>query len=122
MFSLCRLLTDRRSLAVAGGVAFLVTPLCGWLFSCGCDWPWHGLAAHCSYFDPTAPHNCPWCEHGLLSTAAILLATAAGIAVAHRTISSAKRRSSSAVAAVAGLAVALATLLLAGTLTLTVTG
>jgi len=122
MFSLRRLLTDRRSLAVAGGIAFLVTPLCGWLFSCGCDWPWHGLASHCNYFDPAATQPCPWCEHALLSTLAILLATAAGIAVAHRTVPSPERRGSSAVAAVAGLTVALATLLLAGTLTLTVTG
>lgn len=48
---------------------FIITPLCGYLFSCGCSWPWNGLAAKCNYFDPLATEKCPWC---LSKPAAIL--------------------------------------------------
>ncbi len=39
----------------------VVTPLCGFLFNCGCTWPWEGLADDCNYFDQDAEENCPWC-------------------------------------------------------------
>lgn len=31
-----------------------VTPLCGFMFDCGCDWPWSGLYHHCNFFDALA--------------------------------------------------------------------
>ena len=39
----------------------VITPLCGFLFHCGCTWPWDGLAEHCNYFDEHAVAQCPWC-------------------------------------------------------------
>lgn len=118
MLSVRRILADARSQTVVFGVAMLVTPLCGWVFGCGCDWPWHGLAARCDYFDPAAAYHCPWCEHAPLSAVAILLATATGVAVAHRAIPGSKPRGTVAIAALSGLAVALAGLLFIGVLTL----
>lgn len=49
----------------------LVTPLCGLLFQCGCDWPWLGLDAGCNFYKPGAEHQCPWCASmitGVLAT------------------------------------------------------
>ena len=49
----------------------IVTPLCGLLFQCGCDWPWSGLDARCNFYRVDAEHQCPWCASlvtGLLST------------------------------------------------------
>lgn len=39
----------------------VITPLCGYLFSCGCTWPGAGLEANCNYYDMAAKHHCPWC-------------------------------------------------------------
>lgn len=39
----------------------VITPMCGFLFNCGCTWPWEGLADDCNYFDQTAAQSCPWC-------------------------------------------------------------
>lgn len=39
----------------------VVTPLCGVLFNCGCEWPWAGLEKFCNIHDPRALHQCPWC-------------------------------------------------------------
>lgn len=52
---------------VAGGVTLAVTlliltPLCGLLFQCGCDWPWLGLHTGCNYFREDVRFRCPWCE------------------------------------------------------------
>ena len=42
-----------------------VTPLCGLIFQCGCDWPWSRLDARCNFYKPEADHQCPWCAfHG----------------------------------------------------------
>ncbi len=46
-------------------------PFCGWAFSCGCDWPWRGLIAHCNYFLAGAPEKCPWCLHTLAGVIAV---------------------------------------------------
>ena len=49
----------------------VVTPLCGLLFQCGCDWPWSGLDARCNFYKPGAHHKCPWCASlitGIFST------------------------------------------------------
>ena len=56
-----------KSLALIGMlVAAMVTPLCGYWFSCGCAWPWDGFFMTCNVFFPTAPGpHCPWCTHPL---------------------------------------------------------
>ena len=46
-----------------------VTPLCGFMFNCGCHWPW---ADHCNFFDALSKLKCPWCNNvaaGALSMA-----------------------------------------------------
>ncbi len=59
--------------------AIMITPLCGFLFQCGCDWPWAGLDSHCNFYQPEAHYHCPWCASlavGLLSAG---VATFAGV-------------------------------------------
>lgn len=49
----------------------MITPLCGLLFQCGCDWPWLGLDAHCNFYKSYKEYHCPWCASmisGVLST------------------------------------------------------
>ena len=49
----------------------LITPVCGFLFQCGCDWPWLGLDSNCNYYRPYEVHKCPWCASmvtGIFST------------------------------------------------------
>ena len=41
--------------------ALFVTPYCGYLFECGCTWPWAGLDADCNIHQAHAEHRCPWC-------------------------------------------------------------
>ena len=41
-------------------LAIFFTPLCGWLFRCGCTFLWSGASVHCSVHDP-ARADCPWC-------------------------------------------------------------
>lgn len=56
----------------------IVTPLCGFLFQCGCDWPWSGLDAGCNYHKPNAVQQCPWCASmitGLFSTGLAIIAS-----------------------------------------------
>lgn len=60
----------------------IITPLCGFLFQCGCDWPWSGLDSRCNFYSDAAHYKCPWCASlvaGVLSTA---LAISAGVSVA----------------------------------------
>jgi len=55
----------------------ILTPYCGFLFDCGCTWPWSGLESHCNIHDPLAEHQCPWCASlvaGIISSAAAVLA------------------------------------------------
>ena len=47
--------------AVTAVVAFgfiAITPLCGLMFDCGCDWPWFGLHHHCNIFEEQAKLKC----------------------------------------------------------------
>jgi len=49
----------------------IVTPLCGFLFQCGCDWPWAGLDSRCNFYKSHSEYKCPWCASivtGVLST------------------------------------------------------
>lgn len=52
----------------------IVTPLCGLLFQCHCDWPWLDFYFDCNYFDPEASHKCPWCVSDLAGLGSIGLA------------------------------------------------
>ncbi len=69
----------------------IITPLCGLLFQCGCDWPWSGLDSHCNFYKPDAQYRCPWCASmitGILSTglaiiAGILAATTPGLSLSY---------------------------------------
>jgi hypothetical protein len=68
----------------------IVTPLCGFIFQCGCDWPWLGLDVGCNFYKPGAVHRCPWCAStatGLFSTglaiiSSVLTAMAPSLALA----------------------------------------
>lgn len=54
----------------------IVTPLCGFLFQCGCDWPWLGLDSKCNYYQHNIKHQCPWCVSiviGVLSTGTAII-------------------------------------------------
>jgi hypothetical protein len=53
-------------MAVAAAMsAIFITPLCGMLFRCGCDWIWAGAAARCNIYHSEPPF-CPWCSHGTI--------------------------------------------------------
>ncbi|HIG79693.1 MAG TPA: hypothetical protein EYQ47_06850 [Cycloclasticus sp.] len=56
----------------------LITPLCGYLFDCGCTWPWAGLDSHCNSHKPSAVHWCPWCVSTIGGTASVGLAVLIG--------------------------------------------
>ena len=73
---------SRRNAKTISGTATLittliiVTPLCGLLFQCGCDWPWSGLDTRCNFYKPAAEHPCPWCASmvtGILSTGSAII-------------------------------------------------
>jgi len=107
---------------VAAGIALLVTPVCGWLFRCGCDWPWRGLATHCNYFDATATVRCPWCEHPLASALAIVTSTAVGMTATQRAVRRCPTDGNLLRALLLGLAVSVAGLLFTGAVTLCLAG
>jgi hypothetical protein len=68
--------SKRKARAISGAATLIttliiVTPLCGLIFQCGCDWPWSGLDARCNFYKPEAEHQCPWCASmvtGIFST------------------------------------------------------
>jgi len=60
----------------------IVTPLCGLLFQCGCDWPWSGLDAGCNFYKPGADHQCPWCASMLTGIFSTGLAIISGVLTA----------------------------------------
>lgn len=39
----------------------IITPLCGWMFYCGCTWPWAGLDSYCNIHSSGQRDQCPWC-------------------------------------------------------------
>ncbi|MGR9046251.1 MAG: hypothetical protein ACU83N_13210 [Gammaproteobacteria bacterium] len=72
---------NQRQATSAGGTLMMalvfITPLCGFLFHCGCTWPWAGLDSACNIHDSAASQRCPWCAsllEGLLSTSVAVLA------------------------------------------------
>jgi len=59
------------------GSLLIVTPLCGFLFQCGCDWPGLGLDEACNFYKTNVLHKCPWCtsiETGIISIGLALIA------------------------------------------------
>lgn len=73
-------MTPRHAPAVVTALFALlvVTPVCGGLFGCGCDWPWNGLFIHCASLGDIRP-GCPWCEHPALGLASLVLPLSAGL-------------------------------------------
>jgi len=58
-----KLNTKTISAAIVVTIALIyVTPLCGYLFDCGCTWIWAGLEEKCNIHDVNAVHQCPWCS------------------------------------------------------------
>lgn len=47
-------------------IAVLIVSICGWLFNCGCDWPWLGFVEHCNVFIVDSPDKCPWCVNSFI--------------------------------------------------------
>jgi hypothetical protein len=60
----------------------LVTPLCGLLFQCGCDWPWSGLDSDCNYYKSSEVHQCPWCASKITGLVSTGLAIGSGVLTA----------------------------------------
>ena len=60
-------------------IAIIITPLCGLLFQCGCDWPWLELDSKCNFYAPYAEHKCPWCVSIVTAVLSIGLAATVGI-------------------------------------------
>jgi hypothetical protein len=80
----------RRSPSVAAAAVVVIfaliaiTPLCGAMFDCGCDWPWHGLHRHCNVFDAHADLKCPWCDSKVAGTLSMLAVFGSSSFVAYR--------------------------------------
>ena len=49
----------------------IITPLCGLLFQCRCDWPWLNFYFECNYFHSEMHHKCPWCNSDLAGLGSI---------------------------------------------------
>ena len=64
-----------------------VTPLCGFMFGCGCDWPWSGLYHQCNFFDALAKLKCPWCNSTVAGGLSMLAVFGASMFVAYRAAS-----------------------------------
>jgi hypothetical protein len=60
----------------------LVTPLCGFLFDCGCTWSWSGLDSKYNFHMQNAVHNCPWCASWIASWLSVGVSIASGVLVA----------------------------------------
>jgi hypothetical protein len=60
----------------------IVTPLCGLIFQCGCDWPWSGLDTRCNFYKPGTDHQCPWCASMLTGIISTGLAITSGVLTA----------------------------------------
>lgn len=63
-------------------VLILVTPLCGFLFDCGCIWPWSGLDSKCNFYMHNAVYKCPWCASLITGWLSVGMSIASGVFVA----------------------------------------
>ena len=52
----------------------IITPICGLLFQCQCDWPWLSFYSDCNYFHSEAIHKCPWCTSDIAGLGSIGMA------------------------------------------------
>lgn len=68
-------------------IVVIVTPLCGFLFKCGCDWPWLGLDSDCNYYQPDAEQRCPWCASMIIGIFSTVLTGFMGIYISTISIS-----------------------------------
>lgn len=66
----------------------IITPFCGWLFDCGCTWPWAGLESHCNIHNPDVQHQCPWCASTFAGVVSVGLAVLMGFLLAIRPLKS----------------------------------
>jgi len=75
---------QKRTAVVVTGilVLILVTPLCGFLFDCGCTWPWSGLNSKCNFHQQNAVHKCPWCASWITGWLSVGVSIALGLFVA----------------------------------------
>ncbi len=75
---------QKKTAAVFTGiiVLILVTPLCGFLFDCGCTWPWSGLDSGCNFHQHNAVHKCPWCSSLITGWLSVGVSIASGVFVA----------------------------------------
>jgi hypothetical protein len=64
-----------------------VTPFCGLMFDCGCDWPWSGLYHHCNFFDALAKLKDPWCNNVAAGALSMLAVFGASMFAAYRAAS-----------------------------------
>lgn len=58
-----------------------ITPLCGFLFQCGCDWPWFGLDEKCNIYQTNIRNQCPWCVSMPMGIFSTFAATSSGVIV-----------------------------------------
>lgn len=68
-------------------IVIIITPLCGLLFQCGCDWPWLGLDERCNFYKLHAENQCPWCVSIITAVLSIGLAGILGIYIAINSLS-----------------------------------
>ena len=75
---------QKKKAAVFTGilVLILVTPLCGFLFDCGCTWPWSGLDSKCNFYKQNTIHKCPWCAFWITGWLSVGVSIASGAFVA----------------------------------------
>jgi len=75
---------QKKKAAVFTGilVLILVTPLCGFLFDCGCTWPWSGLDSKCNFYKQNTIHKCPWCASWITGWLSVGASIASGMFVA----------------------------------------
>ncbi len=64
----------------------IFTPLCGWLFGCGCTWPGLGLDVKCNYHQLQADHKCPWCVSLQAGVISYFLALSSSLRVLWRNV------------------------------------
>lgn len=58
-----------------------ITPLCGFLFQCGCDWPWFGLDEKCNIYQTNSRNQCPWCVSMPMGIFSTLVAIISGVII-----------------------------------------
>ena len=75
---------QKKTAAVFTGilVLILVTPIWGFLFDCGCTWPWSGLDSKCNFYKQNTIHKCPWCASWITGWLSVGVSIASGIFVA----------------------------------------